>query len=317
MADPAPAAPSPAPSPAAPAPGSLTGTTYAPAPAARPSGPISDTAFDRLSGSDQSAYMRVRTEAGSEWVPRSDLQPAPKPAAAPGEPPAPPAPPAAPASVVDGKLRVGDYELSADDIASLMATKAQADLRATQVPANPESYQAKLPDGFKLPEGVGEFKFNEADPALRDMRAWAHGKGIDQATFSEMLGFYASSEAQKEAAFRAAQAAEVAKLGNFGTSRVTAIETWLRSELGDDLANGMRSMMVTEKIVRGFEKLAAQRTTQGAAPFSQAHRTPEPAPGPGRVTEDVYNAMTQAERFAYARGFDQSQFRNSNGGPER
>jgi hypothetical protein len=145
--------------------------------------------------------MRVRTEHGSEWVPRSDLAPDPavaaKPAAAqPGDAPAPLA------SLVDGKLRVGEFELSSDGIAALMQTKAQADLRATQTPPNPESYQAKLPEGFRLPEGIGEFKFNEADPALRDMRAWAHGKSIDQQTFSEMLGFYASSEAQPRFARR-------------------------------------------------------------------------------------------------------------------
>jgi hypothetical protein len=226
--------------------------------------------------------------------------------------------PPGPASVVDGKLRIGSgetaYELSADDVKMLMAQKAESDLRKTQTPQSADAYEAKLPDGFQLPEGVAEFKFNEADSALADFRRFAHSKGIDQQTFSEMLGFYASSEAQKEAAFRAAQAAEVAKLGANGTSRVTAVETWLRSELGDDLANGMRSMMVTEKIVRGFEKLAGQRVTQGAALFSQAHRTPEPPSGGGRVSDEVYNRMTQAEKWEYARGFDQSQFRNNGGG---
>jgi hypothetical protein len=83
--------------------------------------------------------------------------------------------------------------------------------------------------------------------------------------------------------------------------------------LGDDLANGMRSMMVTEKIVRGFEKLAGQRVTQGAAPFSQAHRTPEPS-APGRVSDEEYSRMSQSERWAYARQFPQEQFYKSNGG---
>jgi hypothetical protein len=138
MADPAPAAaPSPAPSrPSPPSPASP-----APAPAARPGSltgvrydaPISDQAFDRLGPQDQSRYARVRDQNNNPtWQPRSDLapSPAPKPAVAqPGEPPAPAAPPA---SVVDGKLRVGEFELSSDDIAALMATKAQADLREAQ-----------------------------------------------------------------------------------------------------------------------------------------------------------------------------------------
>jgi hypothetical protein len=149
--------------------------------------------------------MRVRTERGSEWVPRSDREPpAPKPAAAPA-PGEPPAPAAAPASVVDGRLVVGDLSLSADDVAALMRTRAELDLRATQGPAD-GVYEAKLPAGFKLPEGLGEFKFNEADPAFIDLKRWAAGKGFDQQTFSEIISFYAASEGAKEAAFRAAQA---------------------------------------------------------------------------------------------------------------
>jgi hypothetical protein len=215
--------------------------------------------------------------------------------------------------VVDGKLRVGEYELSSDDIAALMATKAQADLRATQVPATAADYKPDLPADLKLPSGI-EFKIDTADPSYRDLAAFAHARGWDQEAFSTAIGIFASREAREAAAFAEAQRAEVQKLGANGTSRVTAVETWLRSTLGDDLASGMRGMIVTEKIVRGFEKLAAQHTTQGAALFSQAHRTPEPSPGPGRVTEEQYNAMTQAERYAYARGFPQEQFKNSNGG---
>jgi hypothetical protein len=280
--------------------------------------PLSDQAFDRLGPQEQSKFARVRNQNNNpEWVPRSDLapSPAPKPAAAQPEPPAP-----APAASVtpDGRLQVGEYLLDQNDIASLISTKAQADLRATQIPTNPESYQAKLPDGFKLPDGVDGFTFNEADPALRDMRAWAHGKGIDQQTFSEMLGFYASTEAQKEAAFLAAQLREVEKLGVMGTTRVTAIEQWLRGTLGDDLGSAPRGMIVTEKIVRGLEALASKFTTQGAAPFSQSHRTPEPAP-PGRVSDEEYSRMTSAERWEYARSFPQSQFYpdRKNGGSDR
>jgi hypothetical protein len=318
MADPAPAAPpsSPAPSPAAPAPavrpGALTGTTYD-APARSPT----DSEFDRLPVSEQGRYARVRDEANNpRWTLRSDDPGAPKPAAAPGEP-APPAPAPA-ASVVDGKLRVGEYELSSDDIAALMATKAQADLRATQVPADGSGYKPDLPADLQLPPGI-EFKIDTADPSYRDLAAFAHARGWDQEAFSTAIGIFASREARQAAAFAEAQRAEVQKLGANGTSRVTAVETWLRSELGDDLANGMRSMMVTEKIVRGFEKLAGQRVTQGAAPFSQAHRTPEPSPGPGRVSEEEYSRMTSAEKWEYARSFPQSQFYpdRKNGGSDR
>jgi hypothetical protein len=272
----------------------------------------------RLGPQEQSRYARVRDQNNNPtWQPRSDLAPdanpgAPKPAAAPAPNDAPPAPPA---SVVDGKLRVGDFELSSDDIAALMATKAQADLRATQVPADASGYKPDLPADLKLPPGI-EFKIDTADPAYRDLAAFAHARGWDQEAFSTAIGIFASREARQAAAFAEAQRAEVQKLGANGTSRVTAVETWLRSTLGDDLASGMRSMIVTEKIVRGFEKLAAQRTTQGAAPFSQAHRTPEHS-APGRVSDEDYNRMSAAERWEYARSFDQKQFYPRGNGGER
>ena len=128
MADPTPAAPpspAPAPAPAAPAarPGSLTGTRY--------DTPISDRAFDQLGPHDQSRFMRVRDRNNNpQWVLRNDLAPdpgpvPPKPATAPGEPPAP----APAASVVDGKLRVGDYVLDETDIAGLMQARARSRTR--------------------------------------------------------------------------------------------------------------------------------------------------------------------------------------------
>ena len=85
----------------------------------------------------------------------------------------------------------------------------------------------KLPEAFKVPEGL-EFKFDDASPELRDLKAWVHGKGIDQQTFSEMLSFYAHAQIREAQAFRAVQAREVERLGAKGQSRIVAVETWLR-----------------------------------------------------------------------------------------
>lgn len=295
----------PAPSPTPPAPPS-------PSPAPRsPSGVISDQTYDQLDPGPegQGRYARVRDQNNNpQWVPRSDLSPDPGP-----EPKAAPAPgdtPPAPASVADGKLRIGEgetaYELSADNVKMLMAQKAESDLRKPQIPASAADYKPELPVSLKMPDGI-TFQIDVNDPAYKDLANFAHSRGWDQEAFSTAIGIFANREARQAAAFAEAQRAEVQKLGANGTSRVTAVETWLRAELGDDLANGMRSMMVTEKIVRGFEKLAGQRVTQGAAPISQAHRTPEPS-APGRVSDEEYGRMTSAERWEYARSFPQSQF---------
>ena len=188
-----------------------------------------------------------------------------------------------------------------------MRTRAEQDLRAAAVPAD-GNYQAKLPDGFKMPEGLtGEFVFNEADPAFVDLKRWAAGRGFDQQTFSELISFYASSEAQKEVAFRTAQAREVEKLGANGTTRVTAIDVWLRSMVGDELTGKMRPMIVSSSIVEGFERLASRFTSQGAAPFSQAHRAPQES-GAGRLTEEAYNKLSQSGALGLRARLSQKQF---------
>ena len=101
----------------------------------------------------------------------------------------------------DGKLKVGELELS-DDIAALMATKAQADLRATQVPANAADYKPDLPADLKLPPGI-EFKIDVSDPSYKDLANFAHARGWSQSDLSTALGIFASREAREAAAFAA------------------------------------------------------------------------------------------------------------------
>jgi hypothetical protein len=130
--------PSPAPSPAG---------YSAPPQQSRP-GAIPREQYERLPEDQRAGYAQIRGPGGTEFVERAKLEASP----ADGKPPAPAGEPSVTA---DGRLRVGDMELSADDVKLLMAEKAQADLRKTTVPASAEDYQAVLPEGFKgLPEGM-------------------------------------------------------------------------------------------------------------------------------------------------------------------
>jgi hypothetical protein len=135
---------------------------------------------------------------------------------------------------------------------------------------------------------------------------------IDQGTFSEMVGLYASAKATEAAQLNAAHADQVAKMGANGPMRVTALETWFRGVVGDDkIAGAMKNMLVTADIVKGMERIQARMATQGAASFSQAHREPGHDPRGGRVSDEAYAAMKPGERLEYARGFDQSQFKDA------
>jgi hypothetical protein len=241
--------------------------------------------------------VRAGPDGGSVWQARRDLAPDGKP------------PPAAPASdqarFVDGKLVLGDAELTGDDVRELLAEKAARALRATQVPASADAYQPTLPANLKLPDGI-ELQIESRDPALADLRNLAHSRGWSQDDFSAALGIYAAKQAQESAQLRTAINAEIARLGPNGSQRVDALRTWFRSAVGDDYARSLSQALITAKHVEAFERLAAKDITQGAAPFSQSHR--EPPSGNGKVTDEEYAAMSPAQRWNYSRSFDQSKF---------
>jgi hypothetical protein len=114
-------------------------------------GVIADREYDALPDDRRAAYARVKklgADGGSEWIERAklpaDLTTTPKPATN----------GAAPTVTADGRLQVGDMLLTPQDIQTLMAEKAQSDLRKTQIPSSAENYQPKLPEGFALPAGT-------------------------------------------------------------------------------------------------------------------------------------------------------------------
>jgi hypothetical protein len=281
---------SPAPSPA----------SYAPSPAAPRPGAISDDQFRRLDAGERSKYMNVRgaNGAGGEWVPAVPAAPADpvKPAATNGA-----------ATVEDGLLHIGEMRLTQQDIQALMQTKAEADLRKTQIPSAPENYQAQLPEGFQLPDGMA-FQFDTASPALADARRWAHANGLTQKQFGELLSFYASTQVADHQLMTAAAAKQVELLGNNSAARVSAVETFVRGIAGDELGGALRQSIFTAKQVLAWEKIISQFGSQGVASYKAHGR--EPPGQPGTVSEEQYAAMSHAQRLDYARQFDQSQFRN-------
>jgi len=258
-------------------------------------GAIADSVYQGLPAADQGKYANVRRagdQGGSEWIARDQLG----------------TDPASSDTAQGGVHKFGDVEFTEQELRDFLTAKGEAELRRASLPQSPADYTAELPTNFEMPGGV-KFEINESDPLLVDARAWAHSKGLDQGTFSEMVGLYASAKAQEAAQLNAAHAAEVEKMGANGTRRVTALETWLRGVVGGDEAKQMKAMLVTAGIVRGLEKLQQKFSSQGAASFSQAHR--EPASAPGRASEAEYAAMTPAQRLDYARSFDQKQFQKA------
>jgi hypothetical protein len=177
-----------------------------------------------------------------------------------------------PATTSAEKVKIGKYEVSEQELALMMDRQAQDDLRKATVPPTPNDYKLELSPGAKLPGDV-EYKFNASDPGLAALRNWAHAKGFDQSTLSEILTIYATHEAQENAMLAERSRAEIAKAGVNAPQRVDAIGKWIRGEVGDADAKPILATMVTDAHLRFYEKLMINKISQGTAPFSQQHRS--------------------------------------------
>jgi hypothetical protein len=225
----------------------------------------------------------------------------------------PPQPtPTGPASVADGKLVVGDLTLDADSIKGLMERHALEQSRRANTPADAASYNLDLPSDFVLPAGVGEFKFDLENPvsaaSIGMLKEYSKSIGLSQPEFSRILGIYAGHHVSEQQKFAEAQRAEIAKLGVNAPTRVDAVTTWLEAQVGSDLAGALRKTMFTAKSVEAYERLLRNFTSQGVSGNPAVGRDGAPRE-PARLSDDEYAKLSFAEKTAYARQFDQSQFR--------
>ncbi|MDB5937592.1 MAG: hypothetical protein JWQ01_4936 [Massilia sp.] len=228
-------------------------------------------------------------------------QPTPTPAS--NEPPAaaaaPTRPEFLPEALWDSEKGGAKIDALAPVLAELNDLKASAAVEASRkatLPTDAAGYKIELPADFTPPEGV-TFEFNADDPLLARARDLAHAKGIDQETFSQMLGLYAGAQIQDQTVIAASKNAEIAKLGVNGPARVDAVTNWLTAVGGDDAATLIKVMdyAPVAGTVVAFENLMRKFSSQGAGGFSQAHRD---APN-NKLTEEEYSALSYAEKREY------------------
>ncbi len=241
---------------------------------------------------------------------------APSDAGQPGQP-QPQTPPAGPATVGDdGRLAVGDLRLSADDIKSILAEKSARDSRRATMPEDPANYALDLPADFKMPEGL-QWAWNTdnsvSGPLIGLAKQFAHEHGIDQAGFSRMMGLFASHQLGEEQRIAALKKAQVDLLGVNAPTRVDAVNTWLRSMVGDKLAESIRRTMVTADQVKAYETLISRWTSQGVSGSPSAHRDADHGRQPQRMSDADYSQLTYTQKLQYAQQFDQSRVRNGRG----
>jgi hypothetical protein len=122
-------------------------------------------------------------------------------------------------------------------------------------------------------------------------RNWAHAKGLSQGEFSEVLGIYANHIATEQAAIAERSRLEIAKAGVNAPQRVDAVGKFITGLMGEADAKQIKALIVTDSMLRYHEAIMSKLSSQGAASFSQSHRTAPEANGiPG------YEKMTFEQR---------------------
>ena len=224
----------------------------------------------------------------------------------PNAPPSSSSAPPAPASDPNApKIRLSNgSEYAEDYLQRAAAEQAARDVVRAALP-DPSAYKVELPGDFKAPEGIN-FQLNQNDPLMAQARQVMHdidtGKISGQEAFSKLLGLYAGAQVADAAMVKAGRDAEIAKLGPTGTARVTAVITFLKSHYGDEQGTRMASRIFTAQDVKDWERVVANRASQGAAGFSQKHRD---ITDPNRVDQATYDRMSYTERKDYAARFSQ------------
>jgi hypothetical protein len=195
-----------------------------------------------------------------------------------------------------GKVTIEGVDYNYDQVRSAIARQVEEDTRKASLPQDPRGYEIKLPANFQAPQGL-KFEFDRNSPELQRFRQLAHARGVDQETFSDMLGVYAATKIGEAQTIATARNAEVAKLGSAATRRIDAIETWLKARVGSDanlIVAQMRNFPVAS-MVTAFEKIIGEFGNQGGANYSQSGRYEAPQ-NDGRIAG--YETMTFEQKRA-------------------
>lgn len=193
-----------------------------------------------------------------------------------------------------GEAKGKEFRTTFDE---LSAFKAAQDSARLSRPQKAEEYKADLPKDWKAPEGL-EFKLDPDDPMVKQYREFALEAGLDQEKFTKGLGLVAALRVGEAQQIKAAQDAEIAKLGANASARVDAVMTWMNAQGFEHLPK----MLVTADIVGEVEKLIGKFSSQGAANFNSGHRDHAPQ----KMTEDEYSKLSPRQKLDYAMKFQQS-----------
>jgi hypothetical protein len=132
--------------------------------------------------------------------------------------------------------------------------------------------------------------------SLKSLREFCHASGLGQAEYSRLLALDANRVAIEQSMMQRAHTAEMQKLGETRTARLSAVATWLKSMAGEEGGRALISNLLTAKQVAAFETIMHRHQSQGGGNYSGAGRDlPKTT-----ISDEAYAKMTYTEKKAYA-----------------
>lgn len=150
-----------------------------------------------------------------------------------------------------------DKGLNADALIASHKTLAERaaafDARAADVPGENETYELKVSDAVKLPDGF-TVDIDTASPFFTGVSSAARAAGMTRAEFQPLVDAYAAEQIAAQAAATEVFAAEKTKLGENAAARIEAV----RNRLAADKALApLADVLFSAAHIQAVEKLIA------------------------------------------------------------
>jgi hypothetical protein len=187
------------------------------------------------------------------------------------------APDSAPAeSPSEPRYKFGDGddapELTAAEIKQLRAAHAARESARLQLPETADGFEVRLPREFVLPAGFENFKPDEKHPTMFQLKQLVHdmstGKISGQAAFEKALALHTGQQIGTAQMLEGARNREIARLGANGVGRVSQVETFLSSKVGDAKFKAIRPLLATSAMIEVFETWLSESLNGGVGRFS-------------------------------------------------
>jgi hypothetical protein len=170
---------------------------------------------------------------------------------------------------------------------------AEAAARKAEMPEKSDGY-GYAPEGYQLPEN---YRLDPESPMWKLLQETAYEKGLTKAEYAEMATkFIEASNAHQDNFVKAlnTQRDELMKsLGDDGGEQISAVKSWFKSAFGDAIGKQLSDTLWTPDIVRSWQKVQKQLTSQGAAGFSGLGRD-----GDGGTDDADYSKLTFEQKWA-------------------